>query len=275
MGLIAPSVRASPPWHGTINKKPWDYQYTVMIPHLNTSEILPVVVGLLRHQAVRPYIMIIDTGSSETHCRQLESLREEDCEIHFLRSHSWRNSSGPVAAAMDVSFALCQTEFLFATHADVFLKRREFCQELLDICSNEKPVVGYQMSPREVCDDWKFMASHTATMYHMPRLLSIGACWNLERSHHQFNVDRSYNTPGNWPDTETTFGYCLMEAGIQPHFIGTETNFERHNDANLDHVRSYVGSKLYDRAYHRNARVWMDSAISEARTRLAEWEGES
>jgi len=70
------------------------------------------------------------------------------------------------------------------------------------------------------------------------------------------------------------FGYCLRAAGIEPLLIGKETNFERYDDANLTHCRSYSGSKLHAGEYHEGARAWVVAALDEARARLREWGAE-
>ena len=66
------------PWQGRCFKKPWDYRITAAIPHLDTIEPLRTVIDLLRRQTIRPYILVIDTGSDDTTCHQLEHLRAED-----------------------------------------------------------------------------------------------------------------------------------------------------------------------------------------------------
>src|SRR6185437_552461 len=126
------------------------------VPHLDTLEPLQVVIETLRAQTERPYIMVIDTGSPPDVCAQLERLRSDDLEIHYLRGHGYIHSSCPVSVAMDLSFALCRSEYLYATHSDVFLKRPDYIAWLLAQCGPDLPVIGYEMSDRSwATDQWR------------------------------------------------------------------------------------------------------------------------
>ena len=269
--LVAPlGARAIPlPWEGRITRKPWDYPITAVIPHLETVEPLRAVVELLRLQTQRPYIIVIDTGSSDVSRAALEGMRGPDLEIHYIAGHAYRHSSGAVGVAQDVGLALCRSEYLFCTHADCFLRRRDYLEFLLRQCGPECPVVGYEMSPRDwITDDWQGMVSHTATLLHMPTIRGVGANWDFERAHSQFGVPRGTN---GWPDTETTFNLVLRGAGIKPRLIGHEENFKRHVDENVDHVRSYPGSLVYAAQYHETAQEWMAEALMDAWERVSRW----
>lgn len=276
---VAPvgTADTQPRWEGRI--KPWrGYQVTAVIAHLDTLEALEMAVLTLRAQSVRPYVVIVDTGSPPNVCDQLERLRAQDLEVHFVRAHSYANSSEPVAVALDVGHALCRTEHIFHTHSDVFLRRRDFLAWLLERCNATCPVVGYEMSPRAGTDEWRGTPSHTATMLHAPTMDRIGASWSMRRWKHVTNAPAG-PTHG-WPDTESMMGLSLKKAGIQPFFITPETcpgarletNYERHVDVNLDHVRSFPGSKIYGMDYHRAAAKEMIDAIRQARQRVARWQ---
>lgn len=271
--LIAPlgTADVERKWEGRAERKPWDYKVTATLAHLETPELLPTCIALLRLQTERPYIVIVDTGSSPAVCRELEALRAEDVEIHYVRGHGYCHSSAPVGVAQDLAFALCRTEYLYCTHADCFLRARDYIAQLLGMCSARHPVIGYQMSPRDwLTADWEGMVSHTATLLHMPTMYQIGASWSFERAHYQFGIPRD-GTMG-WPDTETCFGMCLRAVGIKPVLIGAETNYERHIDQYIDHPRSYPGSRLYSDEYHKQAGVWMADALREAGERIATWQ---
>jgi hypothetical protein len=256
-------------WEGPSAIKPWHYRVTAVVPHCETPELLKACLDLLRLQTVKPYILLIDTGTRAEELGAVEAHRADDCEVHFIRSHGYRHSSGPVGVAQDLAAALCRTEYLFCTHADCFLRRRDFLDWELALCSANRPVVGYQMSPRDwITDDWKGMVSHTATMLHMPTLYSAGVTWSFERAHYQFGVDR---TRACWPDTETGFNLALRAAGIEPHLIGDETNFERFVDRNLDHPRSYPGAKILRHELFPTAEAWMKEALREAQDRANSW----
>ncbi|MBV9468458.1 MAG: glycosyltransferase, partial [Abitibacteriaceae bacterium] len=270
-GLIAPTETADcqPRWEGRICPKPWEYTVSAIIPHLETPEPLRTCIEILRLQTERPYIFVVDTGSSAATMTELESLRAADVEIHYIRSHAFRHSSEPVGVAQDLAFALCHSEYLFCTHADCFLRRRDYIEWLLTLCNAECPAVGYQMSPRDwLTNDWEGMVSHTATLLHMPTMWRLGASWNFERAHTQFGVPRQAM---GWPDTETCMNMVLQAAGVKPLLIGNETNYERYVDENVDHPRSFAGSKFYGAEYHVKAQTWMEDALREARERIAGW----
>lgn len=282
--LIAPRATRSldRPWEGRLSRKPWQHRITAVIPHLDTPETLKLAVELLRLQTEPPYLLVIDTGSAPEVREQVEALRDVDLEVHHIRAHGYVHSSEPVAVAQDLAMALCRSEYLFCTHADVFLRRRDFLAWLLARCSEKCPVVGYEMSPRSASPLWQGTPSHTATMLHMPTMLRIGATWSLQRWYAVHGVP-AQPTVG-WPDTESMFGECLRQAGITPLFITTETcpgarketNFERHVDINLDHARSLPGLRVYQQgsSLHRQAEDYARQAVAEAQDRVMVWRNE-
>jgi hypothetical protein len=262
------------PWEGAAVRKPWDYQVTAAIPHLETPETLPVLLELLALQTVRPYVLVIDTGSSPAAVRALERLRRPDVEVHYLRAHGYRHSSAPVTTAMDVAFALCRTPHLFCTHSDVFPRRRDLLEWLLGLCRDDQPVVGYEMSPRPGTDGWRNVVSHTCTMLHMPTMRRVGATWSFER---YWESGEAEPPRDGYPDTEQPLDRCLRRARIYPHLIGHDANQARYVDGNIDHVRSLSGLNLYeaDGEQHRRCRWNLDRALGEARTRLRVWRKEA
>jgi hypothetical protein len=256
-------------WQGRLPRKPWEYPITAVIPHMETAEPLRACVELLRLQTQRPYLMVIDTGSSESAKAALEAMRAEDLEVHCISAHGYRHVSGAVDAAQDLAFALCRSEYLYCTHADCFLRRRDYLEWLLSLCGPDRPAVGYQMSPRDwLTDLWQGMVSHTATLLHMPTMRRLGVTWSIERSCEQFGMPRAHSS---WPDTETCMNLCLRAAGVQPFLIGNEENFKRHLDENVDHIRSFPGSRVYGPEYHAKAQVWMEGALREAWQRVSLW----
>src|SRR5262245_59617380 len=82
-------------------RRPWEYPLAAAIPHYETPETLPVLLELLRLQTVRPYILLIDTGSWWKTVRELERLRAPDCEVHYLRARAYRHTS-PTSAVRGV-----------------------------------------------------------------------------------------------------------------------------------------------------------------------------
>src|SRR5690606_25477504 len=118
---------------------------------------------------------------------KIQKFRSEDVEVHSIRLNGCRHPSDYPAMAMDLAFSVCRTEYIFATHADVFLRRKDFIEYLLNLCNKENPAVGYELSPRSH-EDWKGMISHTASMYHMPTMDEIGFGWSLRRLCNGFGI---------------------------------------------------------------------------------------
>jgi hypothetical protein len=252
--------------------KPWQFKVTVAIPHLDTLEPLKACIELLRRQTIRPYIMVIDTGSPPAVQLQLEQLRDVDLEIHYINGHAYVHSSEPVTVALDVAHTLCRTEHLFHTHADCFLRRRDFLEFMARITDANNPVAGYRMSPRDwATTEWEWMVGHSALMLYMPSILRAGVTWSFQRIFHAYGYQ--FKNQGGWPDTETGFNHGLREAGIKPLFIGYEQNFVREMDENRDHVRSYCGGKIYgSENYNVPCAEWMIDALKDAAQRISAWD---
>lgn len=260
------------PWEGSDKKKPWNYKITAAIPSLDTFETLEICIELLRLQTERPYIMVIDTGSRGEQLEKMRMLQAPDVEVHFLQLNAVQHPSDFPAMAMDIAFAMCRTEFIFATHADCLLRKRTFLAELLEMAQTISPVVGYEMSER-AHSDWKGMVSHTATIYHMPTMDKIGFGWSLRRLCNVHNIKDYKPSPlrPNWPDTEILGNIILRYQKIKPHLIGSEQNFSRQIDENIDHIRSYTSGKLYSPTYYLQAQAWFEEAKNEALERIAVW----
>ncbi len=264
------------PWEGSNKIKPWHFQVTAVIPTINSPETLPLCVELLRLQTVKPYIMIIDTGSIDEHLPAIESLRDKDVEVHLIRLNGVRHPSDFPAMAMELAFSLCRTEYLFATHADCFLRRRDFLGHLIDLCKTKSPAVGYELSPR-AHEDWKGMLSHTASMYHVATMDSIGFGWSLRRLCNRYNIVDYKPDPmkPNWPDTEILGNYIMKEHNITPHLIGGEGNGVRTLDENIDHFRSYAAAKMYSPPHFVKTKSWFELAKTEAEERIKQWREEA
>lgn len=263
------------PWEGNCPKKPWDYKVTAVVPVLDTFDQLDVCIKLLSLQTERPYIIVIDTGSGPKEYARIESLRSDTVEVHSIRLNGVLHPSDFPAMAMDMGFSLCRTEYLFATHADCFVRRRDFIETLLNLCPDTSPVVGYEISPRSH-SDWHGMVSHTATMYHMPTMDKIGFGWSQRRLSNMYDIADYRPNPmrPNWPDTELLGNYILRKNKIKPHLLGSEPNFSRHKDDNIDHFRSFTSGKLYCPVYYATATGWYREAKADALARIAAWENE-
>jgi hypothetical protein len=273
--LVAPGgTSGKNRWEGSVPRKPWQYRASACLPHLDTPDLLDLAVALLRLQTVPPYLLVIDTGSSPAVCERLEAMRAPDLEVHFIRGHGYQHSSGPVATALDLAHALCRTEYLYHTHCDVFLRRRDYLEWLLSQCSPECPAMGYEMSERSwATDQWQGMVSHTATMLHVPTLRRLGTCWNMEHAYELANwTGRNAN---GWPDTETGFNLILRQKGVVPRLIGRERNFEVSEDHNLTHVRSYPGWHVYGAGpepYRSQLPTFLKRALAAGWQRVQEWQ---
>lgn len=256
--------------HGRHARKPWEYEITAAIPHLDTIDPLKACIATLRAQSVAPYIMVVDTGSPPQICAQLEALRGPDLEIHYIAGHGFQHSSELVTVALDVAQTLCRSKLLFHTHADCFLRRRDFLENVARITNANTPAVGYRMSPRDwITNEWEWMVGHTALMLYMPSIHRAGATWSMQRMVHAYGY--GWGDGNGWPDTETGFNHALRDAGIKPVFIGHDRNYERQFDDNIDHVRSYPGAKQYSPEHLAKMTQPMEEAMREAHARVAEW----
>jgi len=257
-------------WEGRQKRKPWDYEVTVAIPHLNTFDDLVLCIELLRAQSVSPYIMIVDTGSQPDIIRDLEALRGEDVEIHYIQANAYRHSSEPVTVALDLAQSLCRTKLLFHTHSDCFLRRRDLLETWARITNVNTPVVGYRMSPRDwVTREWEWMVGHTALMLYMPSIHRAGATWSYQRVHYGYGYP--WMLASGWPDTEVAFNRALRDAGIAPVFMGHDLNGTRQINDDFDHCRSFPGSMIYGPEYHSQCKKWMEEAMSDGKDRLLSW----
>jgi len=104
------------PWEGKADRKPVGASSHGRHSASGNSGNLARPAELLALQTVRPYVLLLDTGSSPAVVRTLETLRRPDVEVHTIRAHAYAHSSAPVTTAMDLAFALCRTPVL-ALHA--------------------------------------------------------------------------------------------------------------------------------------------------------------
>lgn len=275
--LIAPA-RLTPrrqPWRGCAEREPREYRVQVVIPHLDTPEPLELAVEMWRAQTVRPMICIVDTGSLSQHLERVLSLEADDVEVHLIRGRGWQHPSQPVAVAQDVALAVCQSEFQFCTHSDVFPMRRDVLQSWHMFCGKQTPVVGYEISPRDHCQpgwlqqNWRGLVGHTATMLHVPTIKRHGITWDYERTFAAHDTLNRSNASDF--DTEVGFGLHLRAAGIEPVIVGHDVNYRRQADQWVDHVRSHASSKVFAPDQHDRATDDMHAAMAAARERLEAW----
>ncbi len=266
----------SQPWRGTIEKKPWEHDVTCIIPVLEPDRSFELVLQLIRLQTVKPYILLIDTGSTPDTMRWLESLRSPDLELHTMRLNAVCHPSEPVSMALDAGVAMIRTRFAFFTHSDCFLTRQTAIEELRGLA--EKHVVaGHQISPRPY-PGWETELGHTMLMVDQDRLNELGVRWSM-RDAMRRETRPSYwpdympdaKASPNYPDTETGFNQALARLGIPGHITGTEENFQRNTDEWMDHLRSLACSKIYSAEYQAKALKWLPDAVAEAKQRITEW----
>lgn len=248
---------------------------TVVIPHRDTPEWLRLAVEMWQRQSPRPFLLIVNTtranGPTEKVLMELDS--QPGVEVARLNILDFVHPCDPICAAMDYAFSRCTTEYLLATHVDMFPKTRKVTEAMLDLCDSTRPVVGWEMSPRgegpSGLKDGKLsdgFPGHVCTIFHMPTMDRIGAGWSLRRSASVFGTSRGYlKGVKGWPDTETGLGLILRQNGIIPHYLGRETNDENQETDLWLHARSRTD--LGSTPRH-------ETAFSEARRRLTDWRRE-
>ena len=265
------------PWEGPFKKTPHKYSTTAVIPVLDTPEELALVVQILELQTVKPFIVIVDTGSTDENLAEIIKLRSETVEVHSLRFNGVKHPSDFVAIAMDFAQNRCQTEWLFCTHADCFLKKQNVIEEFIAIAEREgNPAVGYQISPRPH-EGWEGMISHTATLLNMRWCLQNGVSWNQWRC--MINRGYSDHSPdparANMPDTEVNLNDVLCSKGVDPYLVDAdnpvEHNQERNEDHRIDHARSLTSAKIQQNSHLKKAQPWADDAMLKARSRIEKW----
>lgn len=279
--LIVPSPGRDP--RGSIAEKPWHRRVTVVIPNINSADFLERCVALHRLQSIQPYILVIDTGTQDPEqLERIEALRGEDCEIHYLRSHSYSHPSEPVSIAMDLSMALCKTRWMLCTHADALPVDREILErEVANAELDGVPAAGYQLTERphwrnpdgSKNTDYEWMLGHTWTLLDVPFMKRHGITWDFESGYEEMGWDRE-DLP-NAVDTEVFFNYRLR--GVrksEPLIIGTERNYKRNVRPHFDHVRSAPSGELYlpeNHGVRMNQKRWKSKALREADKRITEW----
>lgn len=259
--------------HPNPSPAPWNYDVSICIPHLDTPDLLELNLAMWRCQTVRPYFIIVDTGSPPGVIDRISRLRGSDCEVHCIQKTQQRHPSSCVATALDLAHATCKTTHLFHTHTDVFPRKRNFLEWLIPQCTQKNPVVGWRMSPRNH-GNWSEAVSHTATMIHIPFARSQNLTWSLDT---YLDIHPTVRPPwtGGWPDTETGFWWSMVRAGLVPMFLGDETNHKRQLTEWWDHSRSFTCLKNYSGPTHDRAMKDIAIVLQEARERLSEWEAES
>ncbi|MBI1862028.1 MAG: hypothetical protein HYR96_14025 [Deltaproteobacteria bacterium] len=247
---------------------------TVVIPHRDTPDWLLTSVALWQAQNTLPFVLVIDTASTTLPTDlALTKLRQNPgVEVSRLNVGATEHASDSICHAMDYAFSRCPTTYLLATHVDVHPKRRDLVSYLMSLCDEKTPVVGWEMSPRGPGPDGDFTGhtsdgypGHCCILFHMPTMDRIGAGWSIRRSANVYGSARGRDPlVKGWPDTETCLGNLFMQHGIQPLYLGRETNHATQETKYWTHARSRT--ILGETPRHR-------SAIDRARARAARWTG--
>jgi hypothetical protein len=260
------------PWEGSLERKPSDYQVTAVIPCINPGDEIALVVASLRAQTLRPYILLIDTGSRPEIVARLEALCGPDLELHLLRFNAVRHPSEPVSIACDLGADRADSRFVFFTHTDCFLLKQTVLEELANKIGPTSPCYGHQLSPR-AHNDWERHYGHTCLMVDQDRLDRLGVKWKMRCATGLYG-EKNYELRGdrpNWPDTELGLNAHLERLGQEPQFSGLEENYEQTIDELIHHVRSVPSSGLYSPGHSKKSAPRMAHAVIDAQYRLEEW----
>lgn len=252
------------------SQSPWDYPVSICIPHLDTPQPIELAVSLWRLQTIKPYFLIVDTGSTPENLARVQALRGPDCEVLSLPCGEFRHPSCIVSLALDLAHGRCQTPYLFQTHTDVFPVARNLLEWMRGQTSEATPVVGWRMSPRTT-GPWAECVSHTATMVHTQTWRTRRLAWNLDM-YLDTHPDEAHLF-GGWPDTESGLWWTMMREGMRPKFVGDDLNHERLKNEWFDHSRSYTCIRRHGADGPQSTRAERDmcAAETEARARLKEW----
>jgi len=258
-------------WQGKLKKKPWHYTITAAIPCLDQARETGLVIELLRLQTCRPYMILVDTGSSPRELAKLEKLRADDCELHLLRRNAQQHPCDSIASAMDLAFSIADTPYVFTTHQDCFPRSRHLLQHLMDNIHG-LAAIGYRISPR-LYQGWETQLGHTATLWSIAEYDRLGATWSLRRAAAILGQGRPANdTHALWQvDTEAAINAVFAQRAAHTAFIGFEENWVRTRDDFIDHPRSLACTRLYFPAQYDKQRALADDAIREATERIRQW----
>jgi hypothetical protein len=268
-----PQQNELPPvtWQGKLHRKPWHYMITAAIPCLDHARETAAVIELLRLQTCKPYIILVDTGSTLSERNKLENLRDVDLELHQLRRNGTYHPFDSIASALDLAFSLADTPYVFTTHQDCFLRSRHFLQHLMDNIHG-LAAIGYRLSPRKYLG-WETQLGHTATLFCLAEYDRLGLSWSLRRAAHLL----AFHKPDGWQqhrdqiDTEACINTLLKRADAKTAFAGTEQNYTRTCDDYIDHPRSVICTKLYGPQIYPGRRADCDLALADAQERIRLW----
>ncbi len=254
----------------------------VNLPHRDTPQLVESVIPLWLNQSVPVAVDVVDTGSGLPNIYRLNAFsaryvcgRGRDIRFHTIAPRPWKHPSEPIAMACELSMVYAETDYILFSHVDVFPHSRHLVRWLMDQCSAETPVVGYEISPRDGVDGWlsthwKGMVGHSLTMVHVPTLRSHGIHWRYDETELIYRFNWPENTLSSW-DTEVTFNMSLKRSGLPVKIVGHDKNMEHLVDEWHGHARSYPGSLLFGHPHLADAACWVSKEMEAARLRVAEW----
>ena len=259
-------------WQGRMHRKPWHFLITAAIPCFDHAVETAAVIELLRLQTCKPYIILVDTGSCARELAKLETLRAQDVELHLIRRNAMQHPCDSIAAAMDLAFSMADTPYVYTTHQDCFVRARHWLQHLVDNIHG-LAAIGYRLSPRKF-PGWEQHLGHTSTLFSVAEWDRLGATWSLRRAASLLGVGRPANdmTIFDAIDTEAAFNTRFIQAGAKTAFVGTEENFVRTLDDNIDHPRSLICTGLYYPPSYQARRQATDLALQAALARIRLWQ---
>ena len=272
------------PWEAPFAKQPRDYAVTALIAHLGTPRLLKLCVGFLLRQSVRPYVVIVDSGSPEAMLPDVFALRSEAVEVHTIACHGTDHAVAAACYAMDLGQTVCRTEYLWCVHSDCFVTRRTMLAELLAMADGGKnPCIGYVRRLKVTGDRLigdrlqgtgdirqKPTASFPAVTCNLSPVTSLPPATSLPLSPVTFvshtctllHVPTLDDLDVTWSmrrllrqkkgaaqppelDTEMAVNYRLAERGVKPIILGPETLDRLEIDSNRVHLRAATARGLY------------------------------
>lgn len=255
------SAIANPTGH-KMAQKTFEPTTTIIVPTAASSPTLTSVINTHDRQTESHRTILIETSGDPQAYFNLTINQSERKNTRILAIEPEENCHPcrVITEAIDIGIAICDTEWAFLTHDDVWLNDTNLLKRLIEIAENAGvPIVGYEMSPRGHCtEEWRGMVSHTATLLHTPTMQGLGMRWSLVEAHQ--TTPWSKEKPG-WPDTETNFGRQVKRLQIPQFFIGHETNDRHFEDDNITHRRSLTSHRVHSHLGKIDDEKWIAQQI--------------
>lgn len=255
------------PWEGESCVKPRNFRSTVCIPCRDTPEQVFTAVKMWRMQTVPPFIMVIDTGSKPENLLNFKSIAGDDLEVHHLSPNGMNHPSDLPAVACDLAVSMCRTRHLILTHSDVFPRRQDLVERLIDY---PEPVVGYGLSgprPYPVGEKW---VDHCLLRLDLGKIGDKDLCFSQRRICQIKKIP--HGEVRNWmPDTTIMFNTCLDRQNIEVRLIGRDRLHEDYFDDNISHVKNLTNSQNNEVSERRKAHVVSKNHMIEAEKMISSW----